>query len=331
MGFFKCFRPSFAKSAWLFSYLYGMLSILIPTYNHCPSALVAALSAQGEALAADGTEDFAFEIIVADDGSTDRSVAEELRQLDTIAGCRTLLLPANVGRAAIRNRLAREARGGFLLFIDADAGVEDCGFVRKMWADRLRADVVCGRVGLAPRPGRPGHELRYAYEQAAERQRPACRRMADPYARLSSFCLMMRRGGWETVGFDERCTEYGYEDVLLGLALEAHDFSILHTDHTLVHLGLDTNAGFLRKTEAAARTLAGLGGTARRVAAAARIYDRLQRLHLAWTLGVLPPLLPLLRRQLMSRHPWLPLFHLYKLGNYVRALGEPGARTQSAD
>ena len=42
------------------------LSILIPTYNHCCLQLVETLHAQASAL--DG---LAFEILVADDGSTD--------------------------------------------------------------------------------------------------------------------------------------------------------------------------------------------------------------------------------------------------------------------
>lgn len=61
-----------------------------------------------------------FEVVVLDDASTDDTpeVAEQL-------GARVIRLDRNVGPAAARNRGAREARGEFLLFIDADVCVGD--------------------------------------------------------------------------------------------------------------------------------------------------------------------------------------------------------------
>lgn len=304
-----------------------MISILIPTYNCCPETLVSALSAQGEALARADAGNFDYEIIVADDASTDRDMLRRMRRLEHIAGCRTIFLSANVGRAAIRNHLARESRGEFLLFIDADAEVTDSGFLEKMWADRLQAEVICGRVGLPPRPAESGYELRYIYELAAERMRPAAVRAKHPYAHFATFCVMMRRQTWQTVGFDERCTEYGYEDVLMGMQLQKQGISILHTDHTLVHNGIDTNAEFLRKTDAAVRTLARLGDEMPGFSGVTRLYRRMKQLHTVWTLhAFLLPALPLLRRHLLGRHPRLSLYYLYKFGAYARTLAETESR-----
>ena len=327
---FFAFLPAFCKVSVLFSYLYAVISILIPTYNFCPGALVAALAAQAETLARKTADDFACEILVADDASTDRDTLRRLHGLSRISGCRLIFLQANTGRAAIRNRLAREAHGEFLLFIDADAEVTDSLFLEKMWAERLRADVVCGRVGLPPRPASPGRELRYAYELSAESRRPAAVRARRPYAHFSTFCVMMRRRAWQAVGFDERCTEYGYEDVLMGLELQARGVSILHTDHTLVHCGIDTNAEFLRKTDAAARTAARLSSDMPDISRASRLCSRLGRLYLVGPLRrLLLPAMPLLRRQLLGRHPRLVLFKLYQLGAYLRALKTPVAHTRA--
>ena len=73
------------------------LSILIPTYNFDPRKLVQDLQAQ---LPEDA------EILVGDDSP-----------------------PHNIGRAARRNALAREAKGEWLLFIDADAEVRSTSFL----------------------------------------------------------------------------------------------------------------------------------------------------------------------------------------------------------
>lgn len=311
-----------------FSYLCTVISILIPTYNLCPETLVAALAAQAETFARKTADDFACEILVADDASTDRETLRRLRRMADSGCCRVVFLPANTGRAAIRNRLAREARGEFLLFIDADAEVHDEAFLEKMWAERLRADVVCGRVGLPPRPEEPGHELRYACERAAEHRQAAAVRQRQPYAHFSTFCVMMRRRAWQAVGFDERCREYGYEDVLMGLELQARGISILHTDHTLVHCGIDTNAEFLRKTDAAARTAARIALDVPDISRASRLCRRLGRLHLVGPLRrLLLPAMPLLRRQLLGRKPRLVLFKLYQLGAYLRATAKTTGQT----
>ena len=77
------------------------LSILIPTYNDRCVALVAALHQQAESLAVD------YEVIVADDGSTDADVVADNRRVNELPHCRMIESPHNQGRAAIRNLLAQ--------------------------------------------------------------------------------------------------------------------------------------------------------------------------------------------------------------------------------
>ena len=59
------------------------------------------------------------EIIIGDDGSS-AEYHEKYRSLEG-ENVRVISSEKNIGRAAIRNRLALEAKGDFLLFIDADA------------------------------------------------------------------------------------------------------------------------------------------------------------------------------------------------------------------
>ena len=79
-----------------------MLSILIPTYNYDITQLVKDLYAQAEGL---GVQ---YEIIVMEDGSDQFLVANQ--QIGLLNHCRYIALPDNIGRSAIRNRLADEAQ-----------------------------------------------------------------------------------------------------------------------------------------------------------------------------------------------------------------------------
>ena len=90
------------------------ISVLIPTYNQPCLELVKQLHAQLERAGVD------YEIIVADDGSTDQTSVEANLQIASLPGCQYVVKKENVGRSAIRNFLAQTARYDYLLFIDSD-------------------------------------------------------------------------------------------------------------------------------------------------------------------------------------------------------------------
>ena len=92
-----------------------MISILIPTYNYNITRLVADLHQQ----ALDTYVD--FEIIVIEDGST--LFVEDNKAVNDFEFCRYIILSENIGRSAVRNKLADEAKFGHLLFMDCDAEV----------------------------------------------------------------------------------------------------------------------------------------------------------------------------------------------------------------
>ena len=93
------------------------ISVLIPTYNDRILSQVSTLQSQLEALSV--AEDLCYEVVVADDCSTDEAVVRENEEILHLDHCRLVREPHNVGRAAIRNRLAQEARYRWLLYIDA--------------------------------------------------------------------------------------------------------------------------------------------------------------------------------------------------------------------
>lgn len=94
-----------------------MFSIIVPLYNKAPYICKTLYS-----VAAQTYVD--YECIIIDDGSTDesRSVVEEwLSKNDLLCGgrCR-LVCQQNAGVAAARNNAAKEAKGEYVCFLDAD-------------------------------------------------------------------------------------------------------------------------------------------------------------------------------------------------------------------
>ena len=164
-----------------------MLSVLIPTFNYDCTALVKRLAREVQLL------DGAVEILVSDDCSTDDVVREAISLLGRVEGCCVFLQESNLGRAASRNFLARQARFGQLLFLDADGMPSNNRFLAT-YVDAIgKADVICGSILHPDRCPAPGKELRYRYEKEAERRFTAKRRNTRPYASFRSFNFMISK------------------------------------------------------------------------------------------------------------------------------------------
>ena len=164
----------------------------------------------------------------------------------------------------------------------------------------------------------PEATLRYAYEHAADRHRSAAERNCNAYAHLSTFNLLVRRDIFQTIRFDETCQDYGYEDALFGVELRQRGIAILHIDNPLVHMGLESNAEYLHKSETALRTLRQLQGRMCGYSHVENTALRLQRWHLAWAVRLFYKIFRRpMRHNLLGPHPNLTLFSLYKLGYFL--------------
>lgn len=296
-----------------------MISFIIPTYNYVCVQLAADLTEQAEALHRQMPQAFDYEVLVGDDASTDKATVVANRAINNLPHARLIEMEHNMGRAFLLNRLMEEARFDHVVMIDSDAAVCTPDFVSRYWHAREEASVLCGTLRNPDTPVQPGCELRYKYEHAATtlRQQQAEENLS-PYFRLSTFNLMLDKRALGDLRFDSRCEEYGYEDALLGLELQRQGVTLLHIDNPLIHTGIDSNASFLSKTEAAMRTLSHLDGLMQEQAGPSRYYRRLQAVGLsrpaAWCFRLLRPLL---RSNLLSHHPSLLIFQLYKLGYYA--------------
>jgi glycosyltransferase involved in cell wall biosynthesis len=222
-----------------------LVSILIPFLHDDPTRLLAALDREGAALAG------AVELVVLDDGSGDAAlesrVAQAVERMTLPA--RLIVLVQNLGRARGRNRLATEARGRWLLFLDSDMLPDSPQFLRAYLdlIDQAAPAVAFGGFSLDQAPVRSEHAL-HRYMALASDCTPAEKRRLDPEKHVFTSNLLVRRDVFEAERFDDGFTGWGWEDVEWAMrVVRAHP--IIHIDNTATHLGLDTAPAMIAKFE----------------------------------------------------------------------------------
>ena len=302
------------------------LSILLPSYNNVCVSLVQVLQRQADALRGKLDKPFRYEIIVADDCSTDAACIDANRVIGDMLHCRYLRMEQNVGRAQIRNVLISESRGDYVLLIDSDLFLCDDNYLYKYATST--ADVVYGgtRIGgegfaMVDNEANTEHlkgNLRYIYEKKAEPSHRAVFRQLRPNQEISVCNLYARRDIMEAHPFDSRFKAYGYEDVLFGKRLAESGIEVTHIDNPVLINEFEPNSVFVKKTEEAILTLC-------RFEQDLEGYSNLKTK--VTTLGRYIPL-SLFRlwhrimknkekRNLTGAKPSLLLFKLYKLGFFL--------------
>ena len=288
------------------------ISILIPTYNTSCATLVGEIYEQAEILGIN------YEIIVAEDGSTDTACIKANEEaLAPLPLGRHLVREKNVGRAAIRNFLASESKGTWLLFIDSDMTVNRPDFLQK-YLEADDGNVIDGGVSIDGNSSKLGGNLRFLYEKAAAQEHTAKRRSLRPYHHLHTANLMVRRDVMLSCPFDERFRHYGYEDVLLGKQLRQQRVPILHIDNPLSFSTFEANRAFVSKTEEGIRTLHEFRDDLRGYSSLLTLAEGIHVAPVRWLLQLLFRLFAApMRRNLCGSRPCIRLFKLYKLGYYL--------------
>jgi hypothetical protein len=289
------------------------LSILIPVFNRDVTTLVSSLLQQVTEWPGP------LEICLLDDCSTNNCRLPNRR----LAGQARVVyeeLPANVGRATIRNRLVGKSLHSWLLLLDNDSLLPDGQFIAR-YAQALRTLpaarlLIGGTTYEATPPADPALRLRWYYGRARE-MRPAAQRQRDPNAQLTINNALVDKELLCQFPLDERLNSYGHEDTSFGLALARAGVQVHHLDNPVLHDGLEPAAVFLEKSHQAVRNLAqvlrtdGLGADTRLVRAATRLRQ-------AGLAGMVRPALtalaPALRRHLLSTRPSLRALDILKLG-----------------
>jgi glycosyltransferase involved in cell wall biosynthesis len=224
------------------------LSVLVPLLHDDPPRLLETLAAEAPACGGQ------VEIVVLDDGGGDDELgAGVIQTVENLAlPARAVRLVRNEGRAKGRNRLAANARGGHLLFLDSDMLPDTPDFLERWLGLAAGEDppVAFGGFSLKQTPFRREHRL---HRQMARRSdcAPAVMRRRTPEKYVFTSNLLVRREVFDAEAFDERFTGWGWEDVEWGIRVSRR-WPIVHVDNTATHLGLDDAATIAAKYEQSA-------------------------------------------------------------------------------
>lgn len=297
------------------------LSILIPTYNNACIELVRSLQAQASAM-----HGLHYEILVADDGSTDKDPVLTNREINTIPHCRLIERKKNAGRAVIRNFLAQQSSGQWLLFIDSDMVVRNTSFVAnyvnilKAQKDKSQSIIYGGyTIAFADHNALSGN-LRYSFEQKNKQNADYRLRQAHPYHDFHTSNFIVSRDIMLQNPLDERFRHYGYEDVLWGKTLKDHNIAIMHVDNPLSFEHFETNKAFLDKTEEGLHTLYQFRNELRDYSTLIKYAENVCRLPFAqWCIKKAFPFASLhIKSTLMGNSNNITLFNIYKLMYFIR-------------
>ena len=285
-----------------------MLSILITTKDYNCSLLVEELCRQGKALGVP------FEILVGEDGTQALHLNKDI---DTLPHSRRIIKKENIGRAVMRNTLAKEAQYPYLLFIDSDAVVEKDNFLETYLHHIKHNDVVCGGLYHAKTLSDKNCTLRYKYEKEADKHRDTATRNIAPYDKFTTFNFAIHRTVFLSILFEEKIKKYGHEDTLFGKELERRNVKVEHIDNMLLHNGLESNEIYLAKVELSLVTLHEMRKEIKNTPLL-RCVEKIKKLHIEKLVVALWRMSKkYMRNNLLGNNPSLTILKLYKLGYFL--------------
>lgn len=288
------------------------ISILIPVYNDDCTKLVSCLRK-----IADATSGLVYEIVVAEDGSNDEETIQQNSHILQIPHCRYVKRDNNVGRAAIRNILAKEAKYEWLLFLDCDVYIPNKDFLSNYIKVASPNQVVYGGLSISGNSNELKNNLRYKYEKRSEPRQCASMRNKHPYQSFRTTNFFVERAIMIAHPFNEHIKTYGYEDVMFGKTMHENGIHVFHIDNQVHYIHYESNAAYLSKIEEAMHTLHQFKKDLAEYSSLITLQKRLHSCHLDMLLdGMFRLMRKWWRRNILSSHPSLALFNIYRLGLY---------------
>lgn len=291
-----------------------MLSILIPVYNYDITSLVQCLYDQAI------VEPFKFEIIVIDDCSSNKELIQKNDAILKHSGCQHIKLDKNIGRSKLRNLLAKKAMYDNLLFLDADTIPTDNKFmVRYLKHLPLTTDIIYGGIEYQKNKPNDDQILRWVYGNSRE-SLSVEERKKDPYISFLTLNFLIKKSSFDTIQFNEEIPNLRCEDTLFAIDAQKNQLSIAHINNPIIHLGLETNEIFFRKSLESIdvrkmfvkESILNPSHTRITKFASQIRHFRLQLFVILWykILG------KKLKKNILSRNPSMLFFDLYRLGYY---------------
>jgi glycosyltransferase involved in cell wall biosynthesis len=224
------------------------LSLLIPVFNVQIQPLLAQVFRACEALAE-------WEVVVIDDASTILEI-----HLANEAFCKESnrtkyhRVEKNIGRSAIRNLLASKALYDLLLFLDCDSAIPTNDFVVRYLNVAAENPVMYGGTLYIPEMCKKSVRLHYHIGSMRE-MIPASERNQNPYKHFTWNNVCIYKSVMLAHPLEARLTTYGHEDTLFAQVLLENKIAIKHLDNPVIHLGLEADVVFLRKTQSAVENM----------------------------------------------------------------------------
>jgi O-antigen biosynthesis protein len=214
-----------------------LVSIIIPTRNNRTLLQKAIESIQAR------TSYDRYEILVVDNGSTDRDTVEYLASLPP--GCHLHRWNERFNYSAINNLGVRHANGEQLLFLNDDVAVISPDWLTAMLEHAERPEVGAVGARLLYEDGRIQHAgvvvginqgAANAFRRCAgEAMAPRLSDLVREVSAVTGACMMVRRQVFEAVGgFDEKLPVI-FNDVDLCLRIRRDGYTVLYTPHAQLY------------------------------------------------------------------------------------------------
>lgn len=290
-----------------------MLSILIPIYNYNAYPLILELHKQCRDCGIN------FEIIGIDDASTQHK--SQNKPIQFLSNCTFVELNENIGRSKIRNLLASKSNYEWLLYLDCDTFPENSHFI-STYISRINKSaqkIFFGGIVYTKEKPYQDQLLRWTFGQKREAI-PLSERKKSPYKTAFVSNILMKKNIFDAILFNEKITEYGYEDFAFIQTLKQKNIEIEHIENPLFHLNLETSTLFLSKTKTALETLLFISKANSKIEIDSKIIKTYKLLYgfkiNLWIAKLFQKLQLRLEHHLTSENPSILAFDCYKIGYF---------------
>lgn len=291
-----------------------MLSIVIPTYQYNVFELIATLHEQAKSC------DIIFEICVYDDCSP--KPVKENEAINTLQNATYKILAKNIGRSAIRNKLAQDANYSTLLFLDADTKIIREDFIKVYLENiHLNTQIIYGGICYQENPPHRNQMLRWHYGNHREAL-AVHERNKEPHLRFLTLNFLIQKNVFEVLKFNEEIPNLRHEDTLFALDAKKKNIQVAHIDNPVMHLGLESSEVFLHKSMESVDALYQFVEEelidANETALSKKALSLKNKGLAGFTKACITLGNTVMKKNLLSKKPSLFLFDIYRLGYYLQ-------------